>query len=244
MESGGIPTIIPQQILQLKHIFGVNTNIAKSIALLSSDRLFYIAGYQGVVYNPREKEKSQSYYPGAEGNNQVTCVSISYNKKTMAMGFKATEKPCILYYELNASAKKKRLEYTGDFLFQSWVGIAFSGGSDTKHLASLTNKNSHGEAVLAFWNPERMKCEAQIKVTGKEDKDFIEILFNPNSENPIVSVLGEKTFKMFELKENIEEKSFEIEEVEDKNSHELTHRYTLRSHHYLSSSPHIAVLAD
>jgi hypothetical protein len=69
-------------------------------------------------------------------------------------------------------------------------------------------------------------------------------LFNPNSENPIVSVLGEKTFKMFELKENIEEKSFEIEEVEDKNSHELTHKYTLRSHHYLSSSPHIAVLAD
>lgn len=65
MESGGIPTIIPQQILQLKHIFGVNTHIPKSISLLSSDRLFYLAGYQGVVYNPREKEKSQSYYPGA-----------------------------------------------------------------------------------------------------------------------------------------------------------------------------------
>jgi len=53
MESGGIPTIIPQQILQLKHIFGVNTSIPKSISLLSSDRIFYIAGYQGVVYNPR-----------------------------------------------------------------------------------------------------------------------------------------------------------------------------------------------
>lgn len=41
------------------------------------------------MYNPREKEKSQSYYPGAEGNNQATCVAISYNKKTMAMGFKS-----------------------------------------------------------------------------------------------------------------------------------------------------------
>ncbi len=89
MESGGIPTIIPQQILQLKHIFGVNTSISKSIGLLSSDRLFYIAGYQGVIYNPREKEKSQSYYPGAEGNSQVASVAISYNKKTMAMGFKS-----------------------------------------------------------------------------------------------------------------------------------------------------------
>lgn len=55
MEPGGIPTIIPQQILQLKHIFGVNTSIPKSISLLSSDRVFYLSGYHGVVYNPREK---------------------------------------------------------------------------------------------------------------------------------------------------------------------------------------------
>ena len=65
MEPGGIPTIIPQQILQLKHIFGINTNISKSVALLSSDRIFYLSGYHGVIYNPREKEKSQSYFPGA-----------------------------------------------------------------------------------------------------------------------------------------------------------------------------------
>lgn len=71
-------------------------------------------------------------------------MAISYNKKTMAMGFKSAEKPCILYYELNASAKKKRLEYTGDFAFHSWVSVAFSGGSDTKHLASVTSRNAHG----------------------------------------------------------------------------------------------------
>lgn len=109
MEPGGIPTIIPQQILQLKHIFGVNTSVPKSISLLSSDRIFYLSGYYGVVYNPREKEKSQSYYPGAEGCSQITSVAISFNKKTMAMGFKSQDRPCILYYELNASAKKKRL---------------------------------------------------------------------------------------------------------------------------------------
>jgi hypothetical protein len=51
--QGGIPTIIPQQILQLKQIFGVNTSIPRSIALMPSDRMFYIAGYYGVVYNPK-----------------------------------------------------------------------------------------------------------------------------------------------------------------------------------------------
>jgi hypothetical protein len=59
-----------------------------------------------------------------------------------------------------------------------------------------------------------------------------------------VSILGEKTFKMFELKENIEEKSFNIEELEEKNTQELTQKYTLVSHHYLSSSPHIAILTE
>lgn len=49
---------------------------------------------------------------------------------------------------------------------------------------------------------------------------------------------------MFELKENIEEKSFSVEEVEEKGTIELTTKYTLKSHHYLSSSPHIAVLAE
>ena len=29
---------------------------------------------------------------------------------------------------------------------------------------------------MCFWNLERIKCEAQIKITGKEDKDFQEIL--------------------------------------------------------------------
>ena len=51
--QGGIPTIIPQQILQLKQIFGVNVSLPRSISLLPSDRLFYISGYYGIVYNPK-----------------------------------------------------------------------------------------------------------------------------------------------------------------------------------------------
>lgn len=89
-----------------------------------------------------------------------------------------------------------------------------------------------------------MRCEAQIKFSSKEERDSYDILFNPNSENPVVSILGEKTFKMFELKENIEEKSFVIEEYEDRSLTDLAVKHTLISHHYLSSSPHIAVLTD
>ena len=35
-----------------------------------------------------------------------------------------------------------------------------------------------------------------------------------------------------------------IEENEEKAVSELTNKFTLRAHHYLSSSPHIAILAD
>lgn len=89
-----------------------------------------------------------------------------------------------------------------------------------------------------------MKCEASVKLTGREERDFIEILFNPNAENPVVSVLGEKSLKFFELKENIEEKTFEVEEWDDKPAWELTQKHVLKAHHYLSNSQHIAVLAE
>ena len=49
----GVSTIIPQQILQLRQIFGINTKLTNSISLLSSERIFYIAGYHGVLFNPK-----------------------------------------------------------------------------------------------------------------------------------------------------------------------------------------------
>jgi hypothetical protein len=86
--NNSVPTIIPHEILQLKHIFGINTNINNSLHLLSSEKILYVAGYYVVVYNPKEKEKSQNYYSGAEGFRSVTSVCVSSNKKQMAMGLR------------------------------------------------------------------------------------------------------------------------------------------------------------
>jgi hypothetical protein len=85
----GASTIIPQQMLQLKQIFGINTILPNSIALLSSERIFYVAGFHGVLFNTKEKEKPQSYFPGAEGARSISCIRVSENKKLMAMGFQA-----------------------------------------------------------------------------------------------------------------------------------------------------------
>jgi hypothetical protein len=68
-----------------------------------------VAGYYAVVYNPKEKEKSQSYYSGAEGYKSITSICVSSNKKNMAMAFKGENKPVIYYYELNISAKRKKI---------------------------------------------------------------------------------------------------------------------------------------
>jgi hypothetical protein len=85
----GASTIIPQQILQLKQIFGINTTLPNSIALLSSERIFYVAGFHGVLFNTKEKEKPQSYFPGAEGCRNISSIRVSENKKLMAMGFQS-----------------------------------------------------------------------------------------------------------------------------------------------------------
>jgi hypothetical protein len=86
--TSSVPTIIPHEILQLRHVFGINSTIPSSLHLLQNDKLLYIAGYYAVAYNPREKEKSQSYYSGADGFRSITSVCISSSKKQMAMGLR------------------------------------------------------------------------------------------------------------------------------------------------------------
>ena len=53
--QGGLQTIIPQEILQLRHIFGINNELNSSLHLLSSEKMLYVAGYYAVVFNPKEK---------------------------------------------------------------------------------------------------------------------------------------------------------------------------------------------
>ena len=51
--QAGLQTIIPHEILQLRHIFGINNTIPNSLHLLSSEKFLYVAGYYVVVYNPK-----------------------------------------------------------------------------------------------------------------------------------------------------------------------------------------------
>lgn len=149
----------------------------------------------GVLFNPREKEKSQSYFTAAEGSRNIAGITISANKKLMAMGLQAVERPCICYYELNASPKRRKLELTENVTFTAWISLSFSSSTDSKHLASLTNKNAQGESFLIFWNAERGKTEAQLKIPA--DISYHEVQFNPSSDSMVVSLLGDKSFKFY-----------------------------------------------
>ena len=71
----------------------------------------------------------------------------------MAMGFYSSERPCLYYYELNASPKRRKLELNDQFAFTSWLSLSFNSSTESKHLVSLTDKNANGEALLVFWNP-------------------------------------------------------------------------------------------
>lgn len=106
-------------------------------------------------------------------------MAVSGNKKLMAMGFQAVDRPCICYYELNASPKRRKLELSENIVFSAWLSLSFSSSAESKHLVSLTNKNLQGEAYLVFWNPERGKSEAQLKLSAEHS--FHEVQFNPTS---------------------------------------------------------------
>jgi hypothetical protein len=241
----GVSTIIPQQILQLRQIFGINTTLPNSISLLSSERIFYVAGFHGILFNTKEKEKPQSYFPGVEGSKNISSITVSGNKKLMAMGFEAPEHACICYYELNASPKRRKLELPDSFSFTSWISISFAPSTEAKRLAALTNKNDKGEAYLVIWNPERSKYETHL--TLPPEANFHQVQFNPSSESSTASLLGERGLRFYELKENPDDKvaTVVLEEIEETPDHNLNKdNCTLRSHFYLAASQHIVILAD
>jgi hypothetical protein len=51
--ASSVPTIIPHEILQLKHIFGINSSVPNSLHLLQNEKILYVAGYYAVAYNSK-----------------------------------------------------------------------------------------------------------------------------------------------------------------------------------------------
>lgn len=166
MANISAPTVIPHEILQLRHVFGINSTLPNSLHILQNEKLLYVAGYYAISYNPREKEKSQSYYRGAEGFRSITSICISSSKKQMAMGLRGETKPLIYYYELNVAAKSKKMEFPENIPHREWVSVSFASGNETKYMGSLSNKN--GDSVLAFWNliGDKPSVLASTRVAG------------------------------------------------------------------------------
>ena len=243
--QAGLQTIIPHEILQLRHVFGVNNLLASSLHLLSSDKFLYVAGYYVVVYNPKEKEKSQSYFSGVDGYKAISTVAVSPNKKNLAMGLKGDGKPLIYYYELNVSAKRKKIEFTDNITAKEWVSTAFTPGNDIKFMASLSSKSA-GESILAYWNPDKAKCLTYIRIPANplEKENLVEVLFSPNSsssEHQLLSVLGEKTFRLLKIVDQ-DDKSVEFQTVAiDISGHETS---GLKCHTYLETSADILILTE
>lgn len=92
----------------------------------------------------------------------------------MAMGLRGEGKPIIYYYELNVSAKRKKIEFTEPLLAREWVSIAFTSGNDLKFMASLSSK-AGGESILAYWNPDKSKCLHYVRITNnpQEKSDLL-----------------------------------------------------------------------
>ena len=112
------------------------------------------------------------------------------------------------------AAKRKKIEFPDTIPHREWVSVSFAGGNETKYMASLSNKS--GDSIVAFWSPEKSKLLAWTKIPGHPaEKDLIEVLFSPNtssSENQLISVIGEKTFRLLKIME-LEDKTYQFQDV-------------------------------
>lgn len=74
-----IPSIIPSSHIQLKYIFGLNSNISNNLHFRDEQTLLYPAGYQVVSYNI--EEKTQTYYNGINDFRGFSAMCLSPTRR-------------------------------------------------------------------------------------------------------------------------------------------------------------------
>ena len=120
--------------VQTRFAYGLRSDVFGSVNFLDEQNVIYPVGSNIVIYNI--DHKTQRFIPGSPASLGPSCLAISPNRRYLAIAEKGTERGQIVIHDL-VTNKKKLLQYK-DMLSQSFISLSFS--SDSKYLASLTDK--------------------------------------------------------------------------------------------------------
>ncbi|VTJ60870.1 Hypothetical predicted protein [Marmota monax] len=180
-------------VAQWLHVFGLRAHVANNIFFFDEQIIIYPSGNHCVKYNV--DQKWQKCIPGSDKSQGMLALSISPNRRYLAISEIVQEKPVITIYELSSiPCRKRKVLNTFDFPVQKFISMAFS--PDSKYLLTQT---SPPESNLVYWLWEKQKVMAIIR-TDTQNNPIYQVSINPQ-DNTQVCVTGNGMFKLLRFAE-------------------------------------------
>ncbi|KAF6344214.1 cilia and flagella associated protein 57 [Rhinolophus ferrumequinum] len=180
-------------VAQSHHVFGLQSQVANNIFFFDEQIIIFPAGNQCVRYNM--DQKWQKFIPGSEKSQGMLALSISPNRRYLAVSEMVQEKPVITIYELSSiPVRKRKILNNFDFPVQKFTCMAFS--PDSKYLLTQT---SPPESNLVYWLWEKQKVMAIVRIDSQNNGVY-QVSFGPQ-DNTQVCVTGNGMFKLLRFTE-------------------------------------------
>ncbi|KAM7099461.1 cilia- and flagella-associated protein 57 [Molossus nigricans] len=180
-------------VAQSLRAFGLRSHVANNIFFFDEQIIIFPSGNYCVKYNM--DQKWQKFIPGSDKSQAMLALSISPNRRYLAMSEMVQEKPVITIYELSSiPCRKRKILNNFDFPVQKFTSMAFS--PDSKYLLTQT---SPPESNLVYWLWEKQKVMAIIKIDSQNNTVY-QVSFSPQ-DNTQVCVTGNGMFKLLRFAE-------------------------------------------
>ncbi|XP_075801896.1 cilia- and flagella-associated protein 57 [Microtus pennsylvanicus] len=180
-------------VAQALHVFGLRSHVANNIFFFDEQIIIFPSGNHCVKYNL--DQKWQKFIPGSDKSQGMLALSISPNRRYLAISETVLERPTITIYELSSiPCRKRKVLNNFDFQVQKFVSMAFS--PDSKYLLTQT---SPPESNLIYWLWEKQKVMAIIR-SDVQNNPIYQVSINPQ-DNTQVCVTGNGIFKLLRFAE-------------------------------------------
>ncbi|XP_043430574.1 cilia- and flagella-associated protein 57 [Prionailurus bengalensis] len=192
-KANSLPGTMSTVVAQSLHVFGLRSHVANNIFFFDEQIIIFPSGNHCVKYNV--DQKWQKFIPGSDKSQGMLALSISPNRRYLAISEIVQEKPVITIYELSSiPCRKRKILNNFDFPVQRFISMAFS--PDSKYLLTQT---SPPESNLVYWLWEKQKVMAIIR-TDFQNNAVYQVSFNPQ-DNTQVCVTGNGMFKLLRFAE-------------------------------------------
>uniref|UniRef100_A0A5F4W0N2 Cilia and flagella associated protein 57 n=1 Tax=Callithrix jacchus TaxID=9483 RepID=A0A5F4W0N2_CALJA len=199
-------------VAQSLHVFGLRSHVANNIFYFDEQIIIFPSGNYCVKYNV--DQKWQKFIPGSDRSQAMLALSISPNRRYLAISETVQEKPVITIYELSSiPCRKRRVLNNFDFQVQKFISMAFS--PDSKYLLAQT---SPPESNLVYWLWEKQKVMAIVR-TDTQNNPVYQVSFSPQ-DNTQVCVTGNGMFKLLRFTEGtLKQTNFQRGELQNYLAH-------------------------